>query len=153
MDQATSADGGEDLEEATLLKAVADDYAGWAGKVVVAHEIKVFLDESFEVTGLGDVPALVRVDRGQESGLAEAVAQRCDDEWCDPEYAATLLEPHPGIPAGASVFLEARSRSKQGREEGGGKWRFAAAPESVALRFPEPAPDPETDEGYARFYR
>lgn len=141
------------MTEDELKATVLADYAALEGRVVLASELKIFVGDDHDVLDLGDEAALVRVNRGQSGSLGDYVVQRGDEEWADPEYSATLLEPHPRIPEGSSVYLEARSRSLHGRADPSDRPRCTLADDAVAARFPEAAPEPEVDEGYAFFYR
>jgi hypothetical protein len=84
------------------------DYNALEGKVVEVSAICGFRgDDSVDINL--QPPAKVKIDRTSNTSL-----KRWIDDWCDPVYEVTLVEPHPQLEDVRSFWIHGLSRNING---------------------------------------
>ena len=109
---------------AVIEARVMADYRAHVGREVLVRTVSGYVGmDSVEVHL--DPPARMRIDSTPET----AVKRWCDD-WCDPYWDVTLVEPHPQLVDVRSMWMHGPSHHLDGIRSEGSDLAVDATPDS-----------------------
>lgn len=95
---------------AAIEAIVQADYERYLGQEVLVHRICGYVaDDSVDMDL--DPPAKVRIEKTSTTSLARWI-----DEWCDPLYEVTLVQPHPQLAEVRSLWIYGQSYHIDGKQ-------------------------------------
>jgi len=100
-----------------------EDYERHAGKVILASRVVAMIDHGSVDVDL-DPPIRLLVDKNQQRDCVISWNTSPSDNWCDPNWDVSLLEPHPVLEKASSIWVSGISRSTDGTVDHSTGWKL-----------------------------